>query len=250
MYGYIYKTTNLLNGKFYIGQKKSDIFLEGRYLGSGVRLRSAIQHYGEDNFEVSLIDTAESKEELDEKEIFWIDKLDARNLDIGYNLSKGGDGNTSGVAWNKGLTKEECPKLIQSKETCLKRSNSLKKAYLEGRHIVHLSDESREVMSEKAKNREHPPTTLGRICVTNDVSNKMIDPNDLEYYESIGFHKGKTMSGKPAWNKGLTKETDERVKKYTEKRNLLISSGKKIGFLNCPNNHFSKGQKVEEYKNL
>lgn len=249
MYGYIYKTTNLTNNKFYIGQKKSSIFLAENYLGSGVRLKSAIEHYGKDNFKVELIDTAESKIELDEKEIFWIDKLNARNLDIAYNLSKGGDGNTSGVAWNKGLTKEDCPKLIQSKETKQKRSNSLKKSYEEGRHITKLSDESRNIMSEKAKNREHKPTTLGRICVTDGSTNKMIFINELNVYEELGFYKGKTMKGKPAWNKGLTKETDERVQKYTDSRNKLINSGVQVGFVNCPNNHFSKGQKVKDYQN-
>lgn len=38
MYGYIYKTTNLINGKIYIGQKKSEKFLGINYLGSGKRL--------------------------------------------------------------------------------------------------------------------------------------------------------------------------------------------------------------------
>ena len=38
MYGYIYKTTNLVNGKIYIGQKKSDVFLGDKYLGSGKKL--------------------------------------------------------------------------------------------------------------------------------------------------------------------------------------------------------------------
>lgn len=249
MYGYIYKTTNLINDKFYVGQKKSDEFLCEDYLGSGVRLKSAIKHYGKENFKVELIDTADTKEELDEKEIYWIDKLDARNLDIAYNLSKGGDGNTSGIAWNKGLTKDICPKLSKSEETKNKHSNSLKKAYLEGRRHTVLSEESRKIMSDKAKNREHLPTTNGRICVTDGITNKLIFPHELQKYELLGFYKGKTMSGKPAWNKGLTKDTDERVKKYTEKRNESIKEGKQIGFINCPNNHFSKGQKVEEYKN-
>ena len=54
MYGYIYKTTNLLNSKIYVGQKKSNIFLEEKYLGSGVRLNSAIKSYGKENFTVEL----------------------------------------------------------------------------------------------------------------------------------------------------------------------------------------------------
>lgn len=247
MYGYIYKTTNLINNKFYIGQKKSNVFLKEKYLGSGTRLHSAIEHYGKENFKVELIDTAESKEELDDKEIYWIDRLDARNLDIAYNLSKGGDGNSSGIAWNKGLTKELNPKLEQSQETKDKRSNSLKKAYAEGRHVTNLSESARNIMSEKAKLRPHPPTTANKKCYTDGKINRMLLPEEIDDYIAKGFYKGKTVEKRPAWNKGLTAETDERVKAYSDKRKELVKSGKSVGFVNCPGNHFSKGQKVEDY---
>lgn len=103
-------------------------------------------------------------------------------------------------------------------------------------------------MSEKAKKRPHPPTTSNTTCYTNGFVNKMLRPEEVQEYIDRGFYKGKTMSGKHAWNKGLTKETDERVKKYSDKRIELVETGKSIGFINCPNNHFSKGQKVHEYK--
>ena len=48
MYGYVYKTINTITNKIYIGQKKSQIFLEEKYLGSGVRLKSSIKHHGKD----------------------------------------------------------------------------------------------------------------------------------------------------------------------------------------------------------
>ncbi len=60
MYGYIYLTTNSVNGKIYIGQKKSKKFLGDSYLGSGKRLRSAILSYGREVFYVKMIDTAET----------------------------------------------------------------------------------------------------------------------------------------------------------------------------------------------
>ena len=44
MYGYIYKTTNTVNNKIYIGQKKSEIFLKESYLGSGKYLKNAIKN--------------------------------------------------------------------------------------------------------------------------------------------------------------------------------------------------------------
>ena len=45
MYGYIYKTINLVNDKIYIGQKHSSKFLGEKYLGSGKSLKGAIIKY-------------------------------------------------------------------------------------------------------------------------------------------------------------------------------------------------------------
>ena len=48
MFGYIYITTNKVNGKRYIGQKTSPVFLGNKYLGSGEALNNAInmaQHH-------------------------------------------------------------------------------------------------------------------------------------------------------------------------------------------------------------
>ena len=42
MFGYIYKTTNLLNNKIYIGQHKSELF-DTKYFGSGKILKNAIE---------------------------------------------------------------------------------------------------------------------------------------------------------------------------------------------------------------
>lgn len=245
MYGYIYKTTNLINGKFYIGQKKSNKFLHEKYLGSGVRLQSAIKHYGENNFTVDMIDYADSKDELDRKEIYWIEKLDARNLDIAYNLSKGGEGNTS-VAWNKGLTKDIDPRLRQTEQTIQKRSNSLKKAYAEGKHNVNFTPEVRSKMSEKAKNRPHPPTTKNRKYVTNGIQNKCVKDCDIEIYISQGWWIGKTIINPfVPWNKGLSKETDERLRSVSENRKKYFKNFGSIGCYGVKGNNFRNGKKLK-----
>ena len=98
MYGYIYKTINLINNKIYVGKKKSDVFLKEQYLGSGKYITNAINKYGKENFSVELIDSAETLEELNEKEIYWINYFDARNSNIGYNIAPGGDG---GCVWGE-----------------------------------------------------------------------------------------------------------------------------------------------------
>jgi len=63
-YGFIYITTNMINGKRYIGQK----IFSGKwksYLGSGVVLLKAIKKYGRQNFNRNIVDIAYSFDELD-----------------------------------------------------------------------------------------------------------------------------------------------------------------------------------------
>ena len=64
MYGYIYKTTNLLNGKIYVGKHKwsKEGCLDENYLGSGTYLTRAIDKYGKENFICEILDTADSLE--------------------------------------------------------------------------------------------------------------------------------------------------------------------------------------------
>lgn len=92
MYGYIYKTTNLINYKIYIGQKKSSIFLGDKYLGSGLYLNRAINKYGKEKFKVELITEADNKEELDNLEKYYINLYNSTDIEIGYNIANGAVG--------------------------------------------------------------------------------------------------------------------------------------------------------------
>lgn len=90
-YGYIYKTTNLINGKIYIGQHKATKF-NAKYKGSGVILKDAFKKYGKENFIVEMIDdSASDADELNKLEIYYIQKYNTRDLEIGYNLHCGGN---------------------------------------------------------------------------------------------------------------------------------------------------------------
>ena len=91
MYGYIYKTTNLINEKIYIGQHKGKT-IDNKYFGSGILIKRSLKKYGKENFKCELIDNADNKSDLDSKEIYWIEKLDSRNIEIGYNIVSGGNG--------------------------------------------------------------------------------------------------------------------------------------------------------------
>lgn len=90
-YGIIYCITNKLNGKQYVGLTTRGI--QERYTEHSKTdsyVGRAIRKYGQDNFTVSQLDVARSPEELAEKEIYWIDKLNT--YEKGYNQTLGGDG--------------------------------------------------------------------------------------------------------------------------------------------------------------
>lgn len=94
---YVYKITNKINKKVYIGQTIRDPnqrFL--RHLSDALHdvldtyFARAIRKYGKDNFELEIIDTAETREELTQKELYWISFYDSCNKNKGYNCSPGG----------------------------------------------------------------------------------------------------------------------------------------------------------------
>jgi len=109
-YGYIYKITNTINGKVYIG--KTGKTIEERWTKhlenaralkrareanpdkniEGSHLNNAINKYGSNAFIVNQEDIAYSREELNELERYWVKEYDSMNPDKGYNMTEGGEG--------------------------------------------------------------------------------------------------------------------------------------------------------------
>lgn len=90
MFGVIYKITNLLNGKIYIGQT---VNFQHRVLhhksSNRTGVDAAIKKYGWENFKIEVIEECPI-DQLDKREIFWIAKLDCV-APKGYNLTFGGN---------------------------------------------------------------------------------------------------------------------------------------------------------------
>ena len=114
----IYKTTNLVNGKIYIGKDAKN---RSTYFGSGTILKQAIKKYGVENFKKEILEVCENLKVLAEKEIYWIEKFDARNSSIGYNIAKGGNGGDPDLCsknikkWWDNMTPEERFDLVSKK---------------------------------------------------------------------------------------------------------------------------------------
>lgn len=97
MYGVIYKITNMINGKLYIGQskdyKRRKISHKKDFKKSDTILYRAMRKYGFDNFSWEVIDTANTPDELNNKEMYWIDYYNSyigNKNNNGYNMTKGG----------------------------------------------------------------------------------------------------------------------------------------------------------------
>lgn len=91
----IYKITNLINGKIYIGQS---VKIKNRWQQHKQEVKSnrtntllynAMRKYGLDNFSFEVIEECD-KDQLNEREIYWISYYDSFNKEKGYNMTPGG----------------------------------------------------------------------------------------------------------------------------------------------------------------
>ena len=85
----VYKITNKVNGKVYIGQTSETLQKRfSRHMGyqaleHDTKFYRAVRKYGKDNFTIEQIDTAKTQKELDEKEVKWIKYYSS--VEEGYN---------------------------------------------------------------------------------------------------------------------------------------------------------------------
>ncbi len=94
-YGRVYKVTCVVSGKSYVGQTTRSLrrrWTEHVYDATrGVRVHfyNAIRKYGAESFEVTQLEECPDREQLDDREMFWIKHLNT--LEEGYNCKEGGD---------------------------------------------------------------------------------------------------------------------------------------------------------------
>jgi group I intron endonuclease len=204
-FGFIYITTNLINSKKYIGQKR---FKTNRgtyskwksYLGSGKLIKRAIKKYGKEAFKREIIDIAYSEYELNEKEIYWIEKFDAINNKEFYNIAEGGYGNPMAgkseeelIAWRYKLSQKVC------------------------------SEEHKQAISEKVSGSKHPLYGKERTNETKEKISKKLkgtkQPEELRQRRSE-LVKGK---GNPMYGKKQSEETRRKISEAMKRRKQNVA---------------------------
>lgn len=118
----IYKHTNLINNKVYIGQTSQSPERRWRQGGTGYkdspRFWQAIQHYGWDNFSHEILQTNLTQQKANIKEKYWISFYNSMDQKYGYNLTPGGD-NYMKELWANEKYRE---KMIESFKRARKKS--------------------------------------------------------------------------------------------------------------------------------
>lgn len=87
----VYQTTNLVNGKIYVGQHKTVKGSKDYYIGSGSLIKQAIKKYGRENFKCEILHEFDTREEANEMEAFIVNEDFIARPDV-YNLNVGGKG--------------------------------------------------------------------------------------------------------------------------------------------------------------
>lgn len=122
--GYIYKITNIINGKIYIGQTTRNVEIRWKeHLRSkdGCPIHMAIQKYGVNNFKIETLEEC-NDELLDKKEVEYIQKYQSYNGHIGYNATKGGNSSSQAVVkWVKTHPEEVKNNLEKARQIAIQK---------------------------------------------------------------------------------------------------------------------------------
>ena len=216
MFYTIYKTTNLINGKFYIGKHKTKD-LNDDYMGSGKLLKRAIAKYGVDNFHKEILHICKDEDHMNLLEAILV----VPDPEVNYNLCEGGKGGFGYINKNElGVLLQEQrrrnPSIIQKAsrlgnqkklEKSIKDpdwwngvnekvSISLKKRYethdspFKGRsHTKDHKDKMSFIMREKMSGKGN--SQYGTCWITNGVENKKIKKEELAFWLELGYNRGR-----------------------------------------------------------
>jgi hypothetical protein len=190
-YHYLYKTTNLINDKYYYGIH-STFDLEDGYLGSGTYLRRSILKYGKENFKREILEKFETREELIQAESDLITKYIVDEK-LCMNLKTGGLGgslgmvtirNKNGLCFNVFLDDE---RYLSGELVSITKDRVAVKDENGKPYLVDIND-------ERYLSGELIPITSGRVVVK-DINGytQQVGVNDERYLsgELIPINKGK-----------------------------------------------------------
>ena len=183
-YHFIYKTTNLLSGRYYIGMHSTDDLNDG-YLGSGTYLKRSINKHGKENHSIEILEFLNSREELAarEREIVSLQEIAKKEC---MNLKVGGDGGIDSAMRRQSKEKrdwlrENSPEW--NTEVSRKVSEGLKKSFqnrsgtFTGKsHKPDTIEKMKKVAEGRGKGISN--SQYGTCWITDEIQNKKIHKGD------------------------------------------------------------------------
>ena len=212
-YYLVYKTTNLVNGKIYIGKHETDNLDDG-YLGSGKLLKRAIEKYGEENFKREILFECSTREEMNAKEAELVNEEFLKRKDV-YNLKQGGQGgfdfiNTSSdIKTRANFTKWKKLTQTEKRTLCKKIGASVKQIWIDhpeqysaacaGKFPLafkgkHHTEESKQKIGEKNKQLVGKRNgSFGTVWIYNESleQNKKVKKEEVETFLAQGWKLGR-----------------------------------------------------------
>jgi group I intron endonuclease len=193
---FIYKTTNLVNKKFYIGMHSTNNLNDG-YIGSGKKLWNSIKKYGKENFKCEILEFLETRKILKEREREIVSS-ELLNNSMCMNIQLGGGGgfineehaNKCQLAGGN-VHKERMKNDEEYRIKNIKRlSDKLKSNHKEGKIKYDTftgkkhSEETKKLIGIKnsINQKGEKNSQFGTCWITNGIESKKIKKNDLSLY--------------------------------------------------------------------
>ena len=201
IYGIIYITTCLVNGKVYIGQTIH--WQDKSYLGSGVALCEAVKKYGRSKFKRKILKVCYNQRQLDVWEMIMIRKYNSTDKSIGYNVLPG-TANEFGA-----VNPTHIPEVVEKIKNKKKDKWGGKNCYWYGKT---LSEDTKRKLSDKAKKRLSDPRNnpMYGKKQSEEARRKIAE----KAKGRVGYNKGKRLSEE------TRKKISESVSKFYKEKNL------------------------------
>jgi len=250
--GYIYRTTNNIDAKTYIGQHYwCNEGVDPTYFGSGTKIRNAINKHGKDNFSIELVEECLSIFDLNSREIYYIRK--EKELGKGeYNLRSGGFWGYTFDSEETKLKKSVASRAMwESEEYRGKHREAMERVYQDPDYLARRSATSKATW-EDPKYRERMREIYSSVeCMQNrsDKSKELwqdqrFRDNQIKVRTSEEFRDNQSKKSKELWQTEEHKKNhDDGQKKRLADEDLgkKLSDGCKKGW----QNRESKKRRIE-----
>lgn len=211
-YHIIYKTTCLVNGKFYIGMHSTDNLLDG-YMGSGKRIKYSLNKHGIENHVTEILEFVSSRQGLKLREAEIINE-ELLGEQLCMNIRLGGEGGFDHLSYeqrkNNALITNEKVRLRLlndaefENEYKQRSAERMKKTHADGKFEYGKSfknkkhsSETKEQMSLKAKERIGDKNSqYGSCWINKDGSVKKIKKEELDHWIHEGWIKGRKIDSR------------------------------------------------------